>query len=233
MALAIIDDLGAILVIALFYGEEINWLYLGLAGILFGTGLLLNYYKKLTGWLLIITGVFLWYFIFNSGIHATIAGVLLALLVPVGKLEKYEHLFHNPVNFIILPVFALANTAITFPGNPGEALTTSLSWGIMLGLLLGKPLGITLFSWMAVKLKLGERPSGSNWGQLIGIGLLAGIGFTMSIFITMLAFSDLLHQDISKIAIMIASLAAILLGIFVLHFASSGKTTPINSIKKQ
>ncbi|MBC8033299.1 MAG: Na+/H+ antiporter NhaA [Chitinophagaceae bacterium] len=232
IALAIIDDLGAILVIALFYGETVNWLYLALSGLLMTGGLLLTYYKKMKGWLLMLTGLLLWYFIFNSGIHATIAGVLLASLVPLNKLEQYEHRFHDPVNFIILPLFVLANTALVIPGNFGEAINTSLSWGIILGLVVGKPLGIVLFSWVVVKLKWGQRPAGSNWTQMLGIGLLAGIGFTMSIFITMLAFNDIIYQDISKIATMIASFMAVLLSIFVLYLASS-KRSGTYSTKRQ
>lgn len=220
MALAIIDDLGAIVVIALFYGEQINWIYLALgAGVCVIAGLLFHF-KKMSGWWILILGIFLWYFIFNSGIHATIAGVVLAMFVPVGKLDDYEHKIHDVVNFIILPVFALANTAIVIPGNPGEALTTPLSWGVMLGLLIGKPLGITLFSWLTVKFKWGEQPSGSSWLQLFGVGILAGIGFTMSIFITMLAFSSTINQDISKIAILLASLLAVAFSLLVLRYAS-------------
>ncbi len=231
MALAIIDDLGAILVIALFYGEAISWLYLGLAAAVCLIALLLYYTRKMTGWMLVLAGILLWYFIFNSGIHATIAGVLLALFVPLNKLEIYEHRLHDAVNFIVLPIFALANTAILVPGNLGDALTTPLSWGVMLGLLIGKPLGITLFSWIVVKMKWGDQPAGSNWLQLTGIGILAGIGFTMSIFITMLAFSDMLHQDISKIAILLASLVAVLAGSLVLYVSSPAKVSRIHTQK--
>ncbi|MDH7461069.1 Na+/H+ antiporter NhaA [Chitinophagaceae bacterium 26-R-25] len=218
MALAIIDDLGAILVIALFYGGAIQWNYLLCGALVCGVLGLLFYLKKLNIFLSILLGLLLWYCVFNSGIHATIAGVVMAMFIPVGKLEHYMHKIHVPVNFVILPLFALANTAIVIPGNFIANLNTSLSWGVMLGLLLGKPLGITILSFIAVKLKLGEMPSGTSWGQMIGIGLLAGIGFTMSIFITMLAFDTQEFQDISKIAVLIGSLAAILCGFVVLYF---------------
>ncbi|MDI3319351.1 Na+/H+ antiporter NhaA [Pinibacter soli] len=223
MALAIIDDLGAILVIALFYGGAIQWNYLLYAALICGVLGFLFYFKKLNIFLSIILGLLLWYCVFNSGIHATIAGVVMAMFIPVGKLEHYMHKIHVPVNFAILPLFALANTAIVIPENFIANLNTTLSWGVMLGLLLGKPLGISILSFIAVKLNLGEMPSGTSWGQMIGIGLLAGIGFTMSIFITMLAFDTQEFQDISKIAVLIGSFAAILSGFVVLYFC--GKKT--------
>jgi NhaA family Na+:H+ antiporter len=217
MALAIIDDLGAILVIALFYGGEISGQYLAYAAIVIAAIALLNKFKLNSSWVTLIGGILLWYCIFNSGIHATIAGVIIAFLVPVDKLSAYEHKLHDVVNFIILPLFALANTAIVIPGNLGEALTTSLSWGVLAGLVIGKPLGIFLFSWSIIKMGWGERPEGTNWTQLLGMGALAGIGFTMSIFITMLAFGDALHQDISKMAILLGALVSIALGLLLLN----------------
>ena len=147
----------------------------------------------------------------------------MAMFIPVGKLQRYMHKIHVPVNFVILPLFALANTAIIVPENFIANLNSSLSWGVTLGLLLGKPLGISVLSFITVKLKLGEMPSGTSWGQMIGIGLLAGIGFTMSIFITMLAFNTAEFQDISKIAVLIGSFAAILSGFVVLYFCGKRK----------
>ncbi|MBV4355748.1 Na+/H+ antiporter NhaA [Pinibacter aurantiacus] len=226
MALAIIDDLGAILVIALFYGGTIQWNYLLYGALVCGVLGLLFYFKKLNIFLSIMLGLLLWYCVFNSGIHATIAGVVMAMFIPVGKLEHYMHKIHVPVNFAILPLFALANTAIVIPGNFIANLNTTLSWGVMLGLFLGKPLGIIILSFIAVKLKLGEMPSGTSWGQMAGIGLLAGIGFTMSIFITMLAFDTQEFQDISKIAVLIGSLAAILCGFVVLYFCAERERPP-------
>ncbi|WP_052272994.1 Na+/H+ antiporter NhaA [Flavihumibacter solisilvae] len=216
MALAIIDDLGAIAVIAVFYGGVINWMYL-LAGAVL---VLVLYLFTKFGWqrwgVTLVGGILLWYCILNSGIHATIAGVLIAFLVPLGKLSHYEHSLHDFVNFIILPLFALANTAIVIPDNISEALMTHLSWGIITGLVVGKPLGISLFSWLTIRSGLSEPPTGTSWVQLVGIGALAGIGFTMSIFITMLAFADPSAQNISKISILLGAILSIILGLVLL-----------------
>lgn len=223
MALAIIDDLGAILVIAVFYGGDISWYYLLGAAVLLGILHLLNKLRGNKWWVTLVIGLLVWYCIFNSGIHATIAGVLVAFLVPLERLSNYEHALHDPVNFIILPLFALANTAIVIPGNFSEAITTSLSWGVLAGLVLGKPIGITLASWITVATGLGERPSGTNWMQLIGMGALAGIGFTMSIFITMLAFSDPVTQNIAKLAILIGAVVSVAAGLLILFLSGKPK----------
>lgn len=224
MALAIIDDLGAILVIALFYGGDIQWSFL-IAGAAICTLLwVLNFFKVKFGLFQFLLGLLLWYCVFRSGIHATIAGVVFAMFVPIKDLPRYEHTFHDPVNFLILPIFALANTAIPIPPDFAGAITTSLSWGILLGLVLGKPIGITLMSWLMVKFNLGEKPKGVTWMQVAGVGALAGIGFTMSIFIATLAFGDKNSQDISKIATLLASGAAVLLGMIWLNFASRKNT---------
>lgn len=223
MALAIIDDLGAILVIALFYGGAIQWLYLlpgiGIAAILF----LLPRWKIKFGWWNFALGILLWYCFFNSGIHATIAGVLFALSIPLQYLEKFEHLLHTPVYFIMLPLFALANTAIIIPPEFIVALNSSLNYGIIGGLFIGKPLGIAAACWLLVKLKWGELPRGVSWAQITGIGILAGIGFTMSIFITMLAFNDANTQDAAKSGVLIASLIAMVTGYTWLYFSGVKK----------
>ena len=211
-ALAIIDDLGAILVIALFYGAAVNWLYLLAGGIAFTVLLLLPRLKIRFGWWNYLLGILLWYFIYNSGIHATIAGVLFAFTIPVSQLSKQEHRLHVPVNFIILPVFALANTAIAIPSDFAVAFGSSLSYGIIAGLFLGKPLGILLACWCITRLKWGRLPEGVSWMQMAGIGILAGIGFTMSIFISMLAFTDQSMQDMAKVGVLLASLLAIVTG---------------------
>ncbi|MFZ6025695.1 MAG: Na+/H+ antiporter NhaA [Bacteroidota bacterium] len=211
-ALAIIDDLGAIVVIALFYGGKIS------AGYLMGTIVIvavlwfLNKKKTAFGLLHWLLGIVLWYFMFNSGIHATVAGVIFAFMVPVPKLEELELKFHTPVYFIIMPIFALANTAIGIPGNSLQALHSSLSWGIIIGLCIGKPLGITTACYLLVSRKLAELPAGTGWYKMIGGGLLAGIGFTMSIFISTLAFNNPADQDIAKISVLVASLIAMLSG---------------------
>jgi len=164
------------------------------------------------GWLHWLLGLVLWYCMFNSGIHATVAGVIFAFMVPVPKLEELELKFHTPVYFIVMPIFALANTAIGIPENSLQALNSTLSWGIIIGLCIGKPLGITTACYLLVSRKLAELPSGTNWYKMIGGGLLAGIGFTMSIFISTLAFTDTKDQDIAKISVLLASLIAMLSG---------------------
>lgn len=226
-ALAIADDLGAILVIAIFYTAQIHWNYLLMAGGVFALLLILNYFKVKSLWFYLIPGVFLWYFVHHSGIHATIAGVLLAFTIPTNDtaiespLEKLEHFLTVPVNFLIMPIFALANTNITFEKEMINGLVSPLGFGIILGLFLGKTLGVTLFSWFAVKIKLAKLPSGANWKHVIGVGMLAGIGFTMSIFISLLSFSDPFHIVEAKFAILCASVIAGVAGFIYLKSIKS------------
>ena len=222
-ALAIIDDLGAILVIAFFYGAAVTWTYLLAGGIAFAVLLLLPRLKVRFGWWNYLLGIILWYCMYNSGIHATIAGVLFAFTIPVSQLNKQEHRLHIPVNFIILPVFALANTAIPIPSDFTEAFGSPLNYGIIAGLFLGKPLGILLACWCLTRLKWGRLPEGVNWGQMTGIGILAGIGFTMSIFISMLAFTDQNMQDMAKAGVLVASLLAMVTGYLWLMICRNGK----------
>jgi Na+:H+ antiporter, NhaA family len=212
MALAIIDDLGAILVIALFYGAAIKWLYLSAGILIFIMLFCLPRIKIPFGWLNYLLGLLLWYCIFNSGIHATIAGVLFAFTIPLQQLEKIEHALQVPVSFIILPLFALANTAIVVPPDFTMAFNTSLNYGIGLGLIIGKPLGIVLACFLLVRLKWSSLPEGTSWSQIIGAGMLAGVGFTMSIFIALLAFDNPAVQDIAKVSVLIASVIASLIG---------------------
>jgi NhaA family Na+:H+ antiporter len=210
MALAIIDDLGAILTIAIFYTPHVDVKYLLIGGIVYLIPLLLNYFKVKRLIFYFIPGVVLWYCLFNSGIHATISGVLLAFCIPQDKISELVHNLHDPVNFIIMPVFALANTAIQLPADIIGSLHNSVSYGVMTGLVIGKPLGIFIFSWLAVKLKLAKLPSNSSWLQLLGIGMIAGIGFTMSIFIASLAYEN---RDLQIIAIMSVITASLIAGI--------------------
>jgi NhaA family Na+:H+ antiporter len=164
----------------------------------------------------------MWYFMLHSGVHASITGVLLAFVVPFGngndKSSSYilQHLIHKPVAFFILPVFALANTAIVLEAGIGQVLLQKYSLGISLGLLVGKPLGIFLFTWMAVKLGISSLPDDINWKAIAGIGFLGGIGFTMSIFITLLAFDDMAIINNAKFIILISSLIAGTIGYFIL-----------------
>jgi len=220
-ALAIIDDLGAILVIALFYGVGVNaWFLLGsvvVVGLIWG----MNKLGVKFGIWQILLGILLWFLVFNSGIHATIAGVIFAFLVPLNLLSAYQHKLHNLVNFFILPLFALANTAIVLKISMLPQLTGFLSLGILFGLFLGKPIGVLLASWIMVKTKVAELPRGVSWAQMAGAGILSGIGFTMSIFITCLAFTNPITQDIGKIAILLAAVLSIIAAI--VWFALIGK----------
>ena len=219
-ALAVIDDLGAILVIALFYTETISFLYLGMALGVMGILFILN--RKNVHSLIpyLIGGVVMWYCMLNSGVHATITGVLLAFVIPYGnggkKTSSYrlQHFLHRPVAFFILPLFAIANTGIAIDSNWHEGLTHANSIGIMVGLIVGKPIGITLFALLCVKLGIGSLPKDLKWKHILGAGMLGGIGFTMSIFITLLAFKNDGIEVItySKIAILVASFVSGTLG---------------------
>lgn len=222
-ALAIVDDLGAILVIAFFYTEELHLTYLPYILACLALLFALNYFNVKRIWMYIIPGLCLWYFVHGFGVHATIAGVVTAFFLPTTEddqespLEKLEHLLVKPVNFFIMPVFALANTNIKFESAMLDGLTSPLSLGIILGLIVGKPLGIMLMSFLAVKLKISALPSGVKWKQVLGLGLLAGIGFTMSIFIALLSFSEYENQLQAKFSILIASVLAGILGYLVLN----------------
>jgi NhaA family Na+:H+ antiporter len=230
-ALAIIDDLGAILVIAIFYTKSLAlvWLVAALGVLLLL--LALNRLKINNLIFYIIPGIVLWYCMLRSGIHATLSGVFLAFVIPFRKVAaiahkpgngprtahseesanpsyRIQHFLHKPVAFGILPIFALANTGILFsPGWP-QGLLSGNSLGILAGLVLGKPIGILLCCWLALRTGWCRLPEGMQTRHLLGTGLLAGIGFTMSIFITNLAFSDADHIQSSKIAILAASLLA-------------------------
>jgi NhaA family Na+:H+ antiporter len=173
-------------------------------------------------WFYIIPGVVMWYFIHHSGIHATIAGVLTAFTLPTtpdsgeSPLEKLEHLLSHPVNFVIMPVFAIANTNITFESGMSQGLISNLGLGIVLGLCLGKPIGIFAMSWLSVKLKIARLPAKVGWVHVFGLGLLGGIGFTMSIFIALLSFDKPYLQEQAKFAILIASVLAGMAGFIFL-----------------
>lgn len=224
-ALAVIDDLGAIFVIALFYTKSISWLNLGIAMGIWTLLLAFNRLKIKNLIPYLIGGVLMWYFMMNSGIHATITGVLLAFAIPFGNGEPKSSSFllqdflHKPVAFLILPLFAMANTCIKIDTNWQTGLGSWSSIGIILGLLIGKPLGIWLFSFIGTSFGLCALPKGIGWKHILGIGILGGIGFTMSIFITLLAFDSSAIIINSKIAILIASLIAGLIGYIVLKFA--------------
>ncbi|MCK7553920.1 Na+/H+ antiporter NhaA [Chitinophaga sedimenti] len=223
-ALAIIDDLGAILVIAVFYTDHISVSHLVAGGGIIALLALLNYLKVKRLVFYILPGIVLWYCVFNSGIHATIAGVLLAFTIPLDKVSALEHRLHDPVNFIIMPLFALANTAIIFPPDILHVFSNTVSYGIIIGLVIGKPLGIFTFSFLATRLKLAAAPANTSWSQFIGVGMIAGIGFTMSIFIASLAYHDATQQAaqiIAIISVIAASLLSGILGFTYLRFIKS------------
>lgn len=221
-ALAVIDDLGAIIVIAIFYTTSISFVYLFIALGIFGFLLILNRLKVHNLIPYLIGGVAMWYFMLHSGVHATITGVLLAFAIPFGngseKSPSYilQHFLHKPVAFFILPLFAIANTCIAIGDSWQSGLGQTSSLGIIVGLVIGKPLGIWLFSFIGVGLGLCALPTDLKWKNIIGAGFLGGIGFTMSIFITLLAFDNMEIINNSKIAILIASFIAGTIGFIFL-----------------
>lgn len=221
-SLAVVDDLGAIVVIALFYTESLQLNYLLAAGAITLFLSLMNYagVKRFVWYL--VPGILLWYFIFQSGVHATIAGVVFAMTIPHNKENSTEstllnvvHSIHIPVNFFILPIFAFNNTLITFTPEMFRDLASPMALGISLGLILGKPIGITLFVWLAIK--TGISTLGKNIGikHIFSVSILGGIGFTMSIFISLLAFKDADMINAAKLAILISSILAAVIGLIM------------------
>ncbi|GEC72889.1 sodium/proton antiporter, NhaA family [Flavobacterium flevense] len=230
-ALAIVDDLIAILVIAVFYSSGIELTYLAYAGIGMVLLIAMNRLNVMNPYLYLIPGIFIWYFVHHSGIHATIAGVLVAMTLPTNEtnvaspLERLEHALVKPVNFFIIPLFAFANTNITIQNEMIEGLTSPLGLGISMGLIFGKPIGIVTTSFICSKLKIGQLPAHSTLIHMTGLGLLAGIGFTMSIFISMLSFNNQLFIEEAKLSILITSLIAGILGYLILKISSKSKNT--------
>lgn len=234
-ALAVIDDLGAIVVIAVFYTSDISAMYLFAAMSVFALMIVMNRSLRVVTLLpYLIGGALMWLFMLKSGVHATIAGVMLAFAIPYSSKQddesspshKLEHFLHKPVAYLILPLFALANTGIIFEANWAENLSTSNSLGILAGLVIGKPLGIAFVTFTVVVLGVCQLPRDMNWKHVLGAGLLAGIGFTMSIFITNLAYAGNSEMiTASKIAILFASLTAGGLGFLWLRFFSNNHKT--------
>ena len=228
-ALAIVDDLLAILVIAIFYSSDLHYMNLVYAAAILGLLFLFNRFGTKNLVFYLIPGVFIWYFVHHSGIHATIAGVLTALTLPTtaddteSPLEKLEHGLTVPVNFFIIPIFALANTNIRFEDGMVEGLFTGLGMGIVLGLVVGKPIGIMLIAWLGVKLKISQLPEQARWIHMLGLGLLGGIGFTMSIFISILSFTDPLLVQEAKFSILVGSVLSGFLGYMILSFSGKNR----------
>lgn len=224
-ALAIIDDLGAILVIALFYSESFSWIWFGASVGIFATMLALNRLKIKSLLPYLLLGAGLWCTIHHTGIHATIAGVLTAFAIPFGDGGKHspsyhlQHVLHKPVAFFIMPIFALANAGLVLGDEWAQGLGTPIGLGVLLGLLLGKPAGVMLGVWVGRRFGGGEPAQNVTWEHYIGAGLLAGVGFTMSIFITLLAFDSPGEIVVAKTAIFVASLASGLAGYTVMRLA--------------
>jgi NhaA family Na+:H+ antiporter len=227
-ALAIIDDLGAIIIIAFFYSGDLNITYLSMILISYIFLLILNKYnvKKLTPYLMI--GFFMWFFTHESGIHATIAGVLLATTIPhreknkdFSLLVKVEHAISPYVAFMIMPLFAFANAGVSLNGLTFSTLLLPVPLGILLGLFIGKQVGVMLFSYISIKLKIAQMPNNSNWMSLYGVSILTGIGFTMSLFVGNLAFvNGAEYIDGVKVGVLTGSLLSTFFGYFLLLFTS-------------
>ena len=231
MALAIIDDLGAIIIIAFFYSTDLQYMYLTLMIGSFLALLIINKFgvKKFAPYLLI--GLFLWYFTHESGIHSTISGVVLALTIPhrihekdFSLLLKLEHILSPYVAFGIMPLFALANAGVSLEGISTNTLMAPVPLGILCGLFFGKQIGVFLFSYLSIKLKFAEMPSNSNWIKLYGVGILTGIGFTMSLFVGNLAFMENTQHMVGvKIGVLCGSLLSAFVGYFLLLIATNKK----------
>jgi NhaA family Na+:H+ antiporter len=228
-ALAIIDDLGAILLIAIFYSSDISWMYLGFALGIFVLLIALNRSAVQSLWVYVLPGCVMWFCMQRSGVHPTITGVLLAFTIPFKSGNEaspstlLQHRLHWPVTFVILPLFALANTAVQFQHTTFSEETARNSLGIIIGLVLGKPVGILLFSWLGLKAGWCVLPHTLKLKHIFAVGTLAGIGFTMSIFIALLAFGDeeLIHS--SKVAVLTGSLISAIVGVLCLRAVVSKK----------
>ena len=231
MALAIIDDLGAIIIIAFFYSTDLQYMYLILMIGSFLALLIINKFgvKKFAPYLLI--GLFLWYFTHESGIHSTISGVVLALTIPhrihekdFSLLLKLEHILSPYVAFGIMPLFALANAGVSLEGISTNTLMAPVPLGILCGLFFGKQIGVFLFSYLSIKFKFAEMPSNSNWIKLYGVGILTGIGFTMSLFVGNLAFMENTQHMVGvKIGVLCGSLLSAFVGYFLLLITTNKK----------
>ncbi len=223
-ALAIIDDLGAILIIALFYSGDLNIMYLSLMLVAFIILLVINKFNIKVFFPYLLIGLLLWDFTHNSGIHATIAGVLLAMTIPHRKKEKdfsllikIEHSISPYVAFGIMPLFAFANAGVSLEGLSLSSLLDKVPLGIVLGLFVGKQLGVFVFSYVSIKLKIAQMPGNSSWYNFYGVGILTGIGFTMSLFVGNLAFvENAQYMDGVKIGVLTGSLLSTLAGYFLI-----------------
>lgn len=225
MALAIIDDLGAIIIIALFYTNELSMTALAVAAAAIVVLALLNATNVRSTAVYLLVGMVLWTAVLKSGVHATLAGVIVGFFIPLAKkdghspAEQLEHGLHPWVSWLILPLFAFANAGVVLDGISAGDMFSLLPLGIMVGLLIGKPLGITLFCWLAVRLGLAKLPQGTTMSNIVAVGVLCGIGFTMSIFIASLAFGDIDPAliTLAKLGILIGSIASAVIGYLLLR----------------
>ncbi|MDX1929885.1 MAG: Na+/H+ antiporter NhaA [Pirellulaceae bacterium] len=239
-ALAIADDLGAIIAIAVFYTKDLNLGYLAGAASILAALFALNRTRMNTLWPYLLGGLGMWYCLLHSGIHATIGGVLLAFVLPFSRKRedcvshKLQHRLHFPVAFILLPMFAIVNTCIPLSADWYTSLLEPNSKGIFLGLVVGKPLGILLFCWLAIQIGFGSLADGLTWNHLVGAGFLAGIGFTMSIFVSILAFADVDLVKMSQVTVLIASLASALLGAaWFAFFVRASKPEDVDPVSEE
>ena len=220
MALAIIDDLGAIIIIALFYTNDLSMASLGVAAVAIAVLAVLNLCGVRRTGVYILVGVVLWTAVLKSGVHATLAGVIVGFFIPLKEkhgrspAKRLEHVLHPWVAYLILPLFAFANAGVSLQGVTLDGLTSILPLGIIAGLLIGKPLGISLFCWLALRLKLAHLPEGTTYQQIMAVGILCGIGFTMSIFIASLAFGSVDPELINwaKLGILVGSISSAVIG---------------------
>ncbi len=225
---AVVDDLGAIVVIALFYTPGIETVFLTLAAATTAILVLMNLLSCRLMGLYIFVGLFLWYFMLKSGVHATLAGVILGLMIPYrlpqrpedSPLHRAEKSLSPYVAYFILPIFGLASAGVALGGFTPDLLMLPLTLGVSLGLILGKPLGVFGTVWILAKAGLVNRPHGSSWDHLFGASLLAGIGFTMSLFISNLAFDDPYIQALSRVGILTGSVVSGIIGFLYLRFVA-------------
>ncbi|MDX6021534.1 Na+/H+ antiporter NhaA [Scandinavium sp. V105_16] len=231
MALAIIDDLGAIVIIALFYTSDLSLLSLGVAAAAIAVLAFLNLTGVRRTGIYILVGMILWTAVLKSGVHATLAGVVVGFFIPLKEQKgkspavQLEHVLHPWVAYLILPLFAFANAGVSLQGVTLEGLTSLLPLGIMAGLFIGKPLGISVFCWLALKMKWATLPAGTTWKQIMAVGVLCGIGFTMSIFIASLAFGNVDPALINwaKLGILIGSVLSAVVGYTLLRMRTSSE----------
>ncbi len=234
LAVAILDDIGAILIIALFYTANLSLTALIFAAVGVAVLAIMNFAGVRRVLPYILVGIFVWACVLKSGIHATLAGVITALAIPLysssgdlheGPLESLEIALHPWVTYLVLPLFAFANAGVSLAGVTPQTLLGMIPLGIIAGLVIGKPIGLFVMSWVAVNLGLCEKPEGTNWQQILGVGFLAGIGFTMSLFIGMLAFPDPAYAAEVRIGVISGSIISALLGLLVL--STAGRSEPI------